>query len=347
MIVEFQYVPTKRKVKIVSEYFGNIREHFSVKNPAARFVRFGGFVPQRLYAITPAGYCGVGLVPEIVKYLGSLNIPFEYKYNKEYLDVFNKLHLKFDGNVKELDCELKIRPYQKEAVIEALRQCRGNLVVGTSGGKTLIMATIINNIDAQLGKTLIIVPDLGLVEQTYKDFISYGLPSHIITKWTGKQEPDLSSNITIANLGILQSKNTDLHWLDQVAILIFDECLRKNTIIDTINGPKYIQNITTNDYVLSRNMQEGKNEYCKVHKLWKNLYKSCSYNYFLEIKTTDNNLIHVTPNHKFFTQRGIINAEQLTTDDELITIKSPYFMYLWYKYMYAKNYICKYLQNLW
>ena len=82
MTVKFVYDPKRKEVKIESDYFSNIREAFSVKNPGARYSRFARFVPQRIYAITPAGYCGIGLVPEIIKYLKSLNIPFDIVYDQ-------------------------------------------------------------------------------------------------------------------------------------------------------------------------------------------------------------------------------------------------------------------------
>jgi superfamily II DNA or RNA helicase len=223
MRVEFQYDLKRREVKIVSDYFSNIREHFSVKNPGARFNRFQRFIPQRIYAITPAGYCDVGLVPEIESYLKTLNIPFEIVYSLEYVNLLANLPYKA-GLHKELDCSLKLRPYQREAVSAALEKGHGTIVVGTGGGKTFIMATLLSNIDFKMGKVLIIVPDIGLVAQTYNDFISYGIPEHMITKWTGSHEVDLSRNVVIANLGILQSDNSDISWFNQVTCLFVDEC---------------------------------------------------------------------------------------------------------------------------
>jgi len=223
MRVEFQYDLKRREVKIVSDYFSNIREHFSVKNPGARFNRFQRFIPQRIYAITPAGYCDVGLVPEIENYLKTLNIPFEIVYSLEYTNLLAGLPYKA-GLYKELDCSLKLRPYQREAVNAALEKGHGTIVVGTGGGKTFIMATLLSNIDFKMGKVLIIVPDIGLVAQTYNDFISYGIPEYMITKWTGSHEVDLSRNVVIANLGILQSDNSDISWFNQVTCLFVDEC---------------------------------------------------------------------------------------------------------------------------
>jgi superfamily II DNA or RNA helicase len=229
MKVEFNYDPKRREVKIVSEYFNNIREAFSAVNPAARFVRVKNrYIPSRFYAITAGGYCDFGLVPEIVKHLNSLDIPFEIQYNKEYTELLNLLIFKngrfVSAPLRVLNCELELRPYQDAAIREALNTGYGTIVVGTGGGKTFIMATLLYNLNLSLGKVLIIVPDIGLVSQTYDDFISYGIPEQYITKWTGSHDIDLNKNVIIANLGILQSKKSDLSWFKYVQVLFVDEC---------------------------------------------------------------------------------------------------------------------------
>ena len=117
MKVDFQYDARRKEVKIVSDYLGNIRESFSVKNPGARFNRYARFIPQRMYAITPAGYCGIGLVGEIVKHLNSLTIPFEISFNKEYTDIVNKKHICLPTSpTKTLESEYKLRDYQEQAI---------------------------------------------------------------------------------------------------------------------------------------------------------------------------------------------------------------------------------------
>lgn len=53
-------------------------------------------------------------------------------------------------------------------------------------------------------KTIIIVPNLGLVEQTYNDFEDYGCPFSF-SKWTGKVEPNFDSNVIITNSACIRS----------------------------------------------------------------------------------------------------------------------------------------------
>jgi superfamily II DNA or RNA helicase len=241
MKVSFEFDTKRKEVKIVSDYLSNIKERFSVKNPGARFNRYSRFMPQRIYAITPQGYCGVGLVPEIVKFLNSQTIPFEIAMNAELEAVFKQMQ--FHSNVKQLQSDYQLRDYQEEAVNKALSTGYGVIELATGGGKTLIIANLVYTVTQLMGKSkrvLIIVPDIGLVEQTYKDFVSYNFPIETVTKWSGNNEIDTKAQVIIANMGILQSEKSDLTWFKEVGMLIVDEChkLRRgnkvNKLIDKI-----------------------------------------------------------------------------------------------------------------
>jgi len=227
MVVEFQYDPKRKEVRIVSDFLPSIKEHFSVKSPAARFNRFQRFMPQRIYAITPAGYCGVGLVPGIIEFLNNQNIPFEIKVNQEYNDIIQKTHILEPNRFKTLSSEFKLRDYQETAVSKALDNGYGVVELATGGGKTLIIANLVYAALHQVEPTekiLIVVPDLGLVSQTFKDFTSYNFPMEIVSRWTGNTELDPNARVIIANMGILQSKNSDITWFNKVGLLVVDEC---------------------------------------------------------------------------------------------------------------------------
>lgn len=242
MKVSFEYDLKRKEVKIVSDYLSNIKERFSVKNPGARFNRYSRFMPQRIYAITPQGYCGIGLVPEIVKFLNSQTIPFEIIINTELEAVFKQMQFQVT-NVKQLQSEYQLRDYQEEAVNKALSTGYGVIELATGGGKTFIIANLVHTVTQCMSKServLIIVPDIGLVEQTYKDFISYNFPMETVTKWSGNNEININAQVIIANMGILQSEKSDLTWFKEVGMLIVDEChkLRRgnkvNKLIDKI-----------------------------------------------------------------------------------------------------------------
>lgn len=216
-----------------------LREKFSCKNKHADIIRRrGGFCADRTYFITPKGQFNVGLLRRVVSYCVSVlgeSITFSDKFKQ-----YNRNTLS-EYNVKELN--IPPRDYQYEAVEKGLKNGRGIIELGTAGGKTLICAMLSESIIKDpVDKILIIVPDLGLVEQTYNDFEEYGV-SYKFSKWTGNHDLDLSSSIIIANLGILQSKNSNLDWVFDCKAVLFDEChsVRKknklNNILKKIKTP--------------------------------------------------------------------------------------------------------------
>jgi len=230
MVIEFQYDSKRKEVRIISDFLPNIKEYFSVKNPGARFNRFQRFLPQRIYAITTAGYCGIGLVPSIIQYLKTQNIPFDIKFNQEYNNILQQTHILAPGSesfTKKLKSQFELRDYQQVAVNKALEHGYGVIELATGGGKTLIIANLVYAALHEIEPThkiLIVVPDLGLVTQTYKDFISYNFPMEIVSMWTGNSELDLNARVIIANMGILQSKSSDITWFSKVGLLVVDEC---------------------------------------------------------------------------------------------------------------------------
>jgi superfamily II DNA or RNA helicase len=206
-----------------------IRHHFSCPNPAA--IARNKFTPKRLYAITPAGKFESGLLEEIKKYLISENLNFEISENiKRSKIVFETC---------EIDpMHIPYREYQENAIEKAIKENNGVIVVGTGGGKTLLTAGLIVNLRKTLkkpnAKVLVTVPTIQLVEQTASDFKEYGLSK--ISKWSGKNKLDTDADIIVAGTQYLVGKNTDLSILNDIDILIMDEChvLKKNNEINNI-----------------------------------------------------------------------------------------------------------------
>jgi superfamily II DNA or RNA helicase len=246
-MINFTFDTKKNLGQISGDLFQDIREHFSVKNDAAFFVRkkYGRFLPQRIYSITPTGKFEPGLYFEIRKYLLSKQYNGEINTDETFLKII-KPSKKWDSN-PQYSCDivplaLPLREYQEEIVKKAVNIGRGTIVLATAGGKTLTAASILTKLFLIHGSTfkcLYIVPDLNLVEQTFKDFISYNV-SFKIVKWTGGIDFTFNNadpyNIIIANLGILQSKNTDLNWLSNLDALIIDEVhkIRKGNEVNKI-----------------------------------------------------------------------------------------------------------------
>jgi superfamily II DNA or RNA helicase len=250
-MITFTLEKNKKYAIIQGDLFDDIREHFSVKNESAKFTkRFNRFIPDRQYVITPTGRFDPGLYGEIKKYLLSKNYPgqidcsdltFQHAVKPAPLSWVQHPQYTTAG----WPLKMELRDYQQDIVKICLEHGRGTVVLATAGGKTLTMASLLGRVRSFYSskfKCLLIVPDRGLVQQTFDDFTAYGVPFSF-SKWTGDDALNLGTDVVIANLGILQSENTDLNWVEFIDVLIIDEChkLRKsnsfNDIIKKITTP--------------------------------------------------------------------------------------------------------------
>jgi superfamily II DNA or RNA helicase len=251
MNVLIDYDTSRKKGILVTEYLPNIREHFSVEDKNQVFKRrFAvGYRPSvRQYAITPQGRFEPRLAPIIIEHLQDLDISFDITISDSFKKVCEPPALTSDKIVK---LSLPLRDYQEETITAALINRGGVIVLPTSAGKTLVMATLVKSIQEQSSncKTLILVPDLQLATQTCSDFIEYGIPESEVTKWTGSCEPNPDASIIVSNMQILQSEKQDLSILQDVDLLIVDEVHKirhgnkVNKIIDKIPA-KYRYGLT-------------------------------------------------------------------------------------------------------
>jgi len=230
-MLTIDYNITNRSLQITPKdrvVFDDLREHFSVKNENAKFARakvFGrrkDFIKDRNYIISPVGTCPAGLYGEIENYLHTQQIT-----GIEYTDSFNQ----YINNGVEYDVydnlKYELRYYQKEFLQKGLKAGKGICILGTGGGKTLICASLIESYyqnckDKETFKCLLIVPNIGLVAQTYNDFNEYGVTFNL-TRWTGKQPPDPDANVIICNSAILVRRFKDNKWIEHIDLVLVDE----------------------------------------------------------------------------------------------------------------------------
>ena len=284
-MLTFDYNPSNRKIQIRTEdssLFDKIREHFSVENEGARFARYRGrFAARRKYAITGTGNCEPGLYWDIRQYLIQEQIKVDIKITDKLKKILNV------GKDVELykDFTLELREYQEEVIKKALKLGRGTCVLGTGAGKTLTTAALIENYfqnctDKDTFKCIVLVPDLGLVSQTYEEFNNVGT-TFKMTKWTGKTKPDLTSNVVICNIGIVQSQFGNNDWMKYVDLLIVDEC---HKIKATNKVSKIVSNIRThNKYGFTGTLPENNlDKWSIIGKLGPVIYEKTSYELRLE-----------------------------------------------------------------
>ena len=236
------------------EAITEIREHFSVPNDAVRFSQ-SPFVNNRKYVITNSGKFQIGLLENIKKFLVDSNIPVDFKIED---DLENQL--KPQIKLKEfVDIKYQLRYYQKDLISACLNQGRGIVYLGTGGGKTLSFCSLVTNIDNYYLNncfTLIVVPSIQLVKQTYDDFLEYGIDPSIVGTFSGNNKLDLSKRIIISNTSKLISKKTNLDWLKKVNLLIVDE-VQSAAVDNKIN--KIIDKIpSTHKYGFTGTLPENK-----------------------------------------------------------------------------------------
>jgi superfamily II DNA or RNA helicase len=230
MKIKFDYDSGRHKAVLASEDLPSIREHFSVEDKNQIFKRRftpGYRMPTRVYAITPQGRFDLRLVNEILRFLKDKYFNVEVEYTNAFKNASKVPSLdKSQIFFLPVTLEKQLRDYQVECIELALQCGSGVIVLPTSAGKTLVMGTLITSVQMQLAenfKTLVIVPDIGLVTQTYKDFVEYGIPLSKLTMWTGTFEPDKNASIIITNSQILLSKKQDLSLLKEIQLLLIDE----------------------------------------------------------------------------------------------------------------------------
>ncbi len=231
MFIEFNYDFKKNKAFLKSGFLDNIREHFSEKDEKAglkKKITGRKFFPDRKYAISVTGHFEIGLVVEIIKYLKTTDIPFQIIFTDDFKSVFNsEYNFKSDKLVK---LNMELRDYQELAIKKAISNGKGIILSPTASGKTLIMANLIETIRKNDNKTKSLIITLPhLVEQTYNDFIEYGINEEILSKWDGENDLNKDSKIIITNSNILYSK-TDNVQLDykknKIAILGTEKLLK-------------------------------------------------------------------------------------------------------------------------
>lgn len=235
--ISFDYDNRKRLAIMSGAHFEEIREHFSVYNDAAKYARFKNrFIPSRRYVITPQGRFEPGLFHSIRDFVKQ-NAPDTKIHITEQLKQVITPGYNRAYHAPRPKLSLELRDYQKSIVDVCLKFGRGVTVLATAGGKTLTIASLVESIykQNQQMKCLILVPDLGLVNQTTNDFKDYHV-SFLHSKWTGSDKLNLSSNVVIANMGILQSDKSDIDWIKDIDLLIIDEVhkLRKDNKINKI-----------------------------------------------------------------------------------------------------------------
>jgi len=237
-----------------------------------------------------------------------------------------------------------LRDYQVAIINNFLGNQKSVQEIPTGAGKTLITAALSNIVekcmtDEQLimqklvtgnnggARTIVIVPNIGLVTQTEEDYINLGLDVGVY--YGERKEHNRTHTIcTWQSLEIIQKNfsagKSDISLADfshGVMAVIVDECFHGDTNILTPNGEQKISELKAGDKII--NLDESglffkEDTIVKVHE---NLVKSDSED-MLEIEFDDGTITYVTANHEFLTNQGWVRADCITEEMEIININT-------------------------
>jgi superfamily II DNA or RNA helicase len=112
----------------------------------------------------------------------------------------------------------EVRDYQLQAFVEAVRKRRLTLLSPTASGKSLIIYLIIRYFAE---KTLVIVPNLGLVRQMKGDFVEYGMDPDLVHQIFSGQEKVTDHPVTVSTWQSLRKMSGQ--FLGRFGVLIVDE----------------------------------------------------------------------------------------------------------------------------
>ncbi len=209
----------------------------------------------------------------------------EYKIIDETIKPKIKHKIKFHG---------ELRPYQKTAVRNCLKQNMGVVQAGTGAGKTVLALALIAK---RQTKTLILVHSKELLYQ-WKDRIKTFL------KTDCGLIGDSHFEIKDITVGIINSVRTNTDKLyNKFGFIITDECFPSGTLINTPKGKIPIEQIKLGNIVYSYNHKINKIEEKKVTNLFKNKPKT-----LCTIKLNNGKQITCTENHPFYTNYGYLTA---------------------------------------
>ena len=132
---------------------------------------------KEFYKIHPDGFLIYkGLVESVIKkfgnYLTEEYIPLSTVEPVSYEEV--------DEHIKSLNLPFTPRDYQRYAFYIALNNPRKIMLSATSSGKSLIIYMLMTYFEKQGKRGILIVPNVGLVEQMQGDFVEYGIPKEDI-----------------------------------------------------------------------------------------------------------------------------------------------------------------------
>lgn len=178
------------------------------------------FIPKYKKLVNKKGVFKTGLLPRVVTLLESKNLSYRIVDKRNIKDKPDTQHVKtMISGMRIGGQQLELRDYQKKALIQGVKNTRGIFEIGTGGGKTVIIASILLS---WWKKSLIVIDKKDLAYQL-RDHISDYTDQDVGFIGDGKWNP---KKFTVGiDRTLLSNKNEQKKkdYLDSVRCLIFDE----------------------------------------------------------------------------------------------------------------------------
>lgn len=143
-------------------------------------------------------------------------IPYDFSFKSIDEKLFS--HINWPKGHRMAGQPIELRDYQVQAINECIKNIQGIAVAPTAAGKTLITCAL-SALCEPYGRTLVIVPNKSLVQQTEEDYRNIGLDVGVL--YGDRKEYDKTHTIcTWQSLMVLDKKNKDALDDDQLAIFL-------------------------------------------------------------------------------------------------------------------------------
>jgi superfamily II DNA or RNA helicase len=142
------------------------------------------------------------------------------KHEFEFSDVDENFlsHISWPADHRMAGEPIVLRDYQIQAINECVNNLQGISIAPTSAGKTIITASL-SKIAEKYGRTIVIVPNKNLVQQTEEDYRNIGLDVGVL--YGDRKEYDRQHTIcTWQSLMVLDKKSKDALDDDQLTVFL-------------------------------------------------------------------------------------------------------------------------------
>jgi superfamily II DNA or RNA helicase len=151
-----------------------------------------------------------------------------HQFSFDLIDEDFLSHIAWPADHRMAGESIKLRDYQVQAINECIENLQGISIAPTSAGKTIITASL-SKIAEKYGRTIVIVPNKNLVQQTEEDYKNIGLDVGVL--YGDRKEYNRTHTIcTWQSLNVLDKKNKDALddeqltvFLDNLVAVICDE----------------------------------------------------------------------------------------------------------------------------